>query len=130
MITGRFEQIAFGNRKENNKHRRGRRENPSLSDSSMRTLTPIHCNHRRNTMCTSSRSKRTRRFPAELRQTTAKNAKLPSAGPASTGASSGWTKPTVLKHQTLQKGPFDPKSGDSSRDNPAVIAASFSNFQL
>ena len=97
MITGRFDQIAFGNRKQTNKHTRGRRENPPLSDSSMRTLTPIRYNHRRNTMCTPSRSKRARRFPAELRQTTAKNANLPIVGPASTGAGGGWTKPTVLK---------------------------------
>ena len=30
MITGRFDQIAFGNRKQTNKHTRGRRENPPL----------------------------------------------------------------------------------------------------
>ena len=98
MIIGRFEQIAFGNRKQTNKHTRGRRENPSLSDSSMRTLTPIHCNHRRNTCASAPVLKEPGASPQSCDRAPQKNAKLPSPGPASTRAGGDWTKPKVLKH--------------------------------
>ena len=99
-----------------------------MSDWSMQTLTPIRCNHRRHTMCTSSRSIGARRFPAELRQTTAKNAKLPIAGPVSTGAGGGWTKPTVLNIKPFKKEPFEPKSCDSSRDDSSPNSGTFLKF--
>ena len=146
MITGKIDQIAFGNRKQTNTHTLGRRENPPLSDCSMRTLKPIRCNHQRITMCTSSRSKTARRFPAELRQTTAKNAKLPSAGPASTGPAVAGRNQRFLNFKPFKKEPFKPNSGDSGRDDSSpnsgtflkfstlkilpCSAARFSNFQL
>ena len=129
MVTGRIDQIALGNRKQTNKQTRGRRENPPLSDWSMQTLTPIRCIHQRNTMCTSFRSKRARRFPAELRQTTAKKMQnyrfldAPRLGRAVAGRNQRF-----LNFKPFKKGPFEPKSGDSSRDDSSPNSGTFLKF--
>ena len=97
MITGRIDQIAFGNRKQTNKHTRGRRENPPLS------ADPCGPSHQfvattGTTQCAPATVlKKPGASPQSCDRPPQKNAKLPIAGPASTRAGGGWTKPTVLK---------------------------------
>ena len=95
----------------------------------MRTLTPIRCNHGRNTMCTRSRSKRARRFPAELRQTTANNEKLPLLlDPPRLGRALAGRNQRFLNFKPFKKGLFGPKSGDSSRDDSSPNSGTFLKF--
>ena len=146
MITGRIDQIAFGNRKQTNKHTRGCRENLPLSDWSMRTLTRIRCNHRRNTMCTSSRSKKARRFPQRCDRTPQKMQNYRLLYTPRLGRAVARRNQRFLNIKPFKKEPYEPKSGDNSRNdsNPnrgtflkfstlkilPCSAARFSNFEV
>ena len=95
MTTGRINQIAFDKRKYTDKHTRGRREEPPLSHGSRHTLAPIRSDHRRSTNVHALAFRATPATPRGAAQAGARNAKLPAAGPGSTGASGTWTKPAV-----------------------------------
>ena len=112
----------------------------------MRTLTPIRCNHRRNRICTSSRSKRARRFPQSCDRPPQKMQNYRLLYTPRLGRAVERRNQRFLNIKPFKKGLFEPKSGDNSRNDSnrysgtflkfstlkilPCSAARFSNFQL